>query len=98
MSFLFFIIFSFSSLWSQVTIIHSGKLIDGVSENPKSVFSIIVEKDKIVDVVEGYLDPGKGDKAIDLNSYTVLPDLWTCMSIYQENLIPKNIWNVSQWT
>ena len=75
MSFLFFIIFSFSSLWSQVTIIHSGKLIDGVSENPKSVFSIIVEKDKIVDVVEGYLDPGKGDKAIDLNSYTVLPGL-----------------------
>ena len=75
MSFLFFIIFSFSSLWSQVTIIHSGKLIDGVSENPKSVFSIIVEKDKIVDVVEGYLDPGQGDKAIDLNSYTVLPGL-----------------------
>ena len=75
MSFLFFIIFSFTSLWSQVTIIHSGKLIDGVSENPKSVFSIIVEKDKIVDVVEGYLDPGKGDKAIDLNSYTVLPGL-----------------------
>ena len=75
MSFLFFIIFSFSSLWCQVTIIHSGKLIDGVSENPKSVFSIIVEKDKIVDVVEGYLDPGKGDKAIDLNSYTVLPGL-----------------------
>ena len=75
MSFLFFIIFSFSSLWSQVTIIHSGKLIDGVSKNPKSVFSIIVEKDKIVDVVEGYLDPGKGDKAIDLNSYTVLPGL-----------------------
>ena len=75
MGFLFFIIFSFSSLWSQVTIIHSGKLIDGVSENPKSVFSIIVEKDKIVDVVEGYLDPGKGDKAIDLNNYTVLPGL-----------------------
>ena len=45
------------------------------SKNPKSVFSIIVEKDKIVDVVEGYLDPGKGDKAIDLNSYTVLPGL-----------------------
>ena len=75
MGFLFFIICSFTSLWSQVTIIHSGKLIDGVSENPKSVFSIIVEKDKIVDVVEGYLDPGKGDKAIDLNSYTVLPGL-----------------------
>ena len=75
MGFLFFIIFSFTSLWSQVTIIHSGKLIDGVSENPKTVFSIIVEKDKIVDVVEGYLDPGKGDKAIDLNSYTVLPGL-----------------------
>ena len=75
MRFLFFIIFSFSSLLSQVTIIHSGKLIDGVSDNPKSVFSIIVEKDKIVDVIEGYLDPGKGDKAIDLNSYTVLPGL-----------------------
>jgi len=75
MSFVFFIFFSFSSLCGQVTIIHSGSLIDGVSENPKSVFSILIENDEIIDVVEGYIDPGEGDMSIDLNSYTVLPGL-----------------------
>lgn len=48
----FFIFFFSSSLWSQITIIHSGKLIDGYSESPKSVYSILIEKDKIIDIVE----------------------------------------------
>ena len=71
----FFIFFFSSSLWSQITIIHSGKLIDGYSESPKSVYSILIEKDKIIDIVEGYVDPGDGDQTIDLNNYTVMPGL-----------------------
>ena len=70
---LFFFFSSF--LWCQVTIIHAGKLICGTSKEIKHVYSILIEKDKIIDVVEGYVDPGDGDKQIDLNNYTVIPGL-----------------------
>ena len=69
------ILFFLSFVWGQITILQSGKLIDGVSKNPKNVFSILIENNKIIDVVEGYVDPGEGDQAIDLNNYTVLPGL-----------------------
>ena len=68
------ILFS-SFLFGQITIIHSGVLIDGKSEQPLLVYSILIKNDKIIDVVEGYVDPGKGDVAVDLNSFTVLPGL-----------------------
>ena len=68
------ILFS-SFLFGQITIIHSGVLIDGRSEQPLLVYSILIENDKIIDVVEGYVDPGEGDVAVDLNSFTVLPGL-----------------------
>ncbi|MFL3004924.1 MAG: amidohydrolase family protein [Candidatus Neomarinimicrobiota bacterium] len=64
-----------SFLWCQITIIHAGKLICGTSKDIKNVYSILIEKDKIIDVVEGYVDPGDGDKQIDLNNYTVIPGL-----------------------
>ena len=70
---LFFFFSSF--LWCQITIIHAGKLICGTSKDIKKVYSILIEKDKIIDVVEGYVDPGDGDKQIDLNNYTVIPGL-----------------------
>jgi len=70
---LFFFFFSF--LWCQITIIHAGKLICGTSKEIKYVYSILIEKDKIIDVVEGYVDPGDGDQQIDLNNYTVIPGL-----------------------
>ena len=71
--FLNFLLSSF--LWCQITIIHAGKLICGTSKDIKNVYSILIEKDKIIDVVEGYVDPGDGDKQIDLNNYTVIPGL-----------------------
>ena len=70
---LFFFFSSF--LWCQITIIHAGKLICGTSKEIKYVYSILIEKDKIIDVVEGYVDPGDGDQQIDLNNYTVIPGL-----------------------
>ena len=64
-----------SLLFSQITIIHAGLLIDSKSETPSLVHSILIENDRIIDVVEGYVDPGEGDTAIDLNRFTVLPGL-----------------------
>ena len=75
MKFLFLIFFLSSFLWCQITIIHAGKLICGTSKNIKSVYSILIEKNKIIDVVEGYVDPGDGDQQVDLNDYTVIPGL-----------------------
>ena len=62
-------------LSAQVTIIHCGVLIDGKSDNTSKVMSVLIDKGTIIDVLEGYMDPGAGDAAIDLNNYTVLPGL-----------------------
>ena len=69
------LLFVFPSLFSQVIILHCGVLIDG-SEKPTSrVVSILIDKDRIVDISEGYTNPGPNDVLIDLNGYTVLPGL-----------------------
>jgi len=60
---------------AQVTIVHCGVLIDGKSDNTSKVMSVLIDKGTIIDVLEGYVDPGTGDTAIDLNNYTVLPGL-----------------------
>ena len=75
MKFLSLTFFLSSLAWCQITIIHAGKLICGTSKDVKTVYSILIEKDKIIDVVEGYVDPGDGDQQIDLNDYTVIPGL-----------------------
>jgi imidazolonepropionase-like amidohydrolase len=62
-------------LSAQVTIVHCGVLIDGKSDNTSKVMSVLIDKGTIIDVLEGYMDPGTGDTAIDLNNYTVLPGL-----------------------
>ena len=65
------------SQWSfgQRTLIHCGKLIDGKSDNVQSQITIVVENDRITQVVKGYQSAKKGDKVIDLKSKTVLPGL-----------------------
>ena len=60
---------------AQVTIVHCGLLIDGKSDNTSKVMSVLIDKGTIIDVLEGYMDPGSGDTTIDLNNYTVLPGL-----------------------
>ena len=62
-------------LSAQVTIIHCGVLIDGKSDNTSKVMSVLIDKGTIIDILDGYMDPGTGDTAIDLNNYTVLPGL-----------------------
>ena len=91
--FLNFLLSSF--LWCQITIIHAGKLICGTSKDIKSVYSILIEKDKIIDVVEGYVDPGDGDKQIDLNNYTVIPGLMDMHVHLSGESNPKNTWSDS---
>jgi imidazolonepropionase-like amidohydrolase len=57
------------------TIIHAKTLIDGVHDKPSQEVSIVIEDDHIVDVRDGYIDPGPGDDLIDLTNHTVMPGL-----------------------
>ncbi|MEQ8238359.1 MAG: amidohydrolase family protein [Cyclobacteriaceae bacterium] len=83
------LIFSLSLLltiqaFSQKTVIHVGKLIDGESKQVFAEQTIIVENDKIIEVSKGYKKPDKKDQLIDLKKYTVLPGLID-MHVHLEN-------------
>ncbi len=67
--------FSLSQAVAQRTIIHCGKLIDGVSDNVMTQMSVIVEGNKIVAVEKGYTRAKKEDTVIDLKGKTVMPGL-----------------------
>jgi imidazolonepropionase-like amidohydrolase len=57
------------------TLIYAGKLIDGVQAEARKDVTVIVDGDKIVDVVSGFQAAGKDDKVIDLKNATVMPGL-----------------------
>lgn len=59
---------------SQTTYILCGKLIDTKSGEIKTEKTIVVKKNKIVNVVDGYLMP-KGGNLIDLRNKVVMPGL-----------------------
>ncbi|THU41275.1 amidohydrolase family protein [Niastella caeni] len=65
-------------LFSQRIILHCGKLIDVAKGQVVNEYSIIVEGDKIIDVLAGYAKPSATDKVIDLKNKTVLPGLIDC--------------------
>ncbi|WP_205508813.1 metal-dependent hydrolase family protein [Longitalea arenae] len=65
-------------LLAQRTILHCGKLIDVTKGQVMNEYSVIVEGNKIVDVVAGYAKASGADKIIDLKNRTVLPGLIDC--------------------
>ena len=81
--FLFTLLFSLS-LFAQKTFIWCGSLIDGVSDEAKKNMTIIVEKNKIIAVENGFSKPGLNDKAIDLKTRTVTPG-WMDMHVHLSN-------------
>jgi imidazolonepropionase-like amidohydrolase len=54
------------------TVIHAGRLIDGVSTTPRSGVSILIAGERIVRVEAGFVTP-PGATIVDLKSATVLP-------------------------
>jgi imidazolonepropionase-like amidohydrolase len=54
------------------TVVHAGRLLDGVSATPRTNVSILLAADRIVAVEAGFVAPA-GAKVIDLRSATVLP-------------------------
>jgi imidazolonepropionase-like amidohydrolase len=77
-SLLGFSLFSACFLYSQKTYIWCGTLVDGIANEPKKNMTIIVEKNKIVAVENGFSKPGAADKSIDLKTKTVTPGWMDC--------------------
>jgi imidazolonepropionase-like amidohydrolase len=76
--FLLVFCFSFLNLLGQKTYIWCGTLIDGIGHEPKKNMTIVVEKNRIVALENGFSKPGTSDKSIDLKTKTVTPGWIDC--------------------
>ena len=84
-----FICVAFATIpYAQKTYIWCGTLIDGISNEPKKNMTIVVEKNKIVAVENGFSKPGITDKTIDLKTKTVTPG-WIDMHVHFEGETKK---------
>lgn len=72
--FVIVLILSAISLQAQRTLIHAGRLIDGIGDVQKEK-TIIVEGQKITSVENGYVAAKSGDEVVNLKNATVLPGL-----------------------
>lgn len=61
--------------FGQRKLIYCGTLIDGVSNAARTQVTVVVEKNKITAVQNGYIPPQSNDEMIDLKSKTVMPGL-----------------------
>jgi imidazolonepropionase-like amidohydrolase len=66
---------AFSGSAAAATLIHAGRLIDGVSDQPRERVTVIVEGDRIKAIESGFRAAAAGDEVIDLSGSTVLPGL-----------------------
>lgn len=57
------------------TLIHAGRLIDGVADDAVTDRTVRIDGDTITAIEPGYAAPGAGDTVIDLRNHTVLPGL-----------------------
>jgi imidazolonepropionase-like amidohydrolase len=90
--------FTCTALPAQKTLIWCGTLIDGVSNEAKNNMTIIVEKNKITGIQNGFTIAAAGDKTINLKTKTVTPG-WIDCHIHAEtetkkgNVADKFIYN-----
>ena len=61
--------------FAQKTLIYCGQLIDVKKSEVQKEMTIIVQGNKIQDVIKGYSPATAADKIIDLKSKTVMPGL-----------------------
>lgn len=58
------------------TLIHAGRLIDGLSDTVKTNQTVVVDAGTITAIESGFRVPGAGDRVIDLRNGTLLPGLF----------------------
>lgn len=59
----------------SATLIHAGRLIDGVADEPRERVTVVVDGNRIAAVEPGFRAPDAGDTVVDLSAATVLPGL-----------------------
>jgi imidazolonepropionase-like amidohydrolase len=74
---------------AQKTYIYCGHLIDGISNTVQKDVTIVVDSDRIQNILTGYPNPGNTVKVIDLKSETVLPGLIDC-HVHLEDILSTN--------
>ena len=57
------------------TIIHAGRLIDGVAGKARDEVTLRIRDDRLAGIERGFVSPGTDDTLIDLSDSTVLPGL-----------------------
>jgi imidazolonepropionase-like amidohydrolase len=57
------------------TLIHAGRVIDGVTDKVQRERTVVIDGGRIVALEAGYRAPGPGDTLIDLRSSTLMPGL-----------------------
>lgn len=57
------------------TVIHAGRLIDGVADRAVTGVTVVVEGNRIRSVTPGYVPASSGDMLVDLKDSTLLPGL-----------------------
>ncbi|WP_199612121.1 metal-dependent hydrolase family protein [Flocculibacter collagenilyticus] len=57
------------------TLIHAGKVIDGVSDEIQSNMTIVVDGNEIIKLSQGFIEPQQGDTVINMKQRTVMPGL-----------------------
>lgn len=55
-------------------VIHAGRVIDGISANPRGQSTIRIKGDRIVSISDGWADPA-GAELLDLKAFTLMPGL-----------------------
>jgi imidazolonepropionase-like amidohydrolase len=60
----------------SATLIHAGRVIDGVADTVKTRQTVVVDAGKIIAIEPGFREPAAGDRVVDLKDGTLLPGLF----------------------
>lgn len=78
-----------SAASQAATLIHAGRVIDGVSDTVKTNQTVVVDAGKIIAIEPGFRAPAAGDRVIDLKQGTLLPGLFD-MHVHLSGEYSKN--------
>ncbi|MES2890402.1 MAG: amidohydrolase family protein [Bacteroidota bacterium] len=70
--------FIYSTIFGQKTLLHCGRLINTRAGTVQTEMTVIIEKNKIIEVLKGYTSAAVSDVVVDLKNYTVMPGLMDC--------------------